>query len=550
MTEVVYRQELKINCLNYQEKMDWACQQVDTAFLDGENIALTFYLDDSAQDYLKEKRQNSMLEKDIANLLIEQTRNKEWYQSICITIDDSILKQWSDGTLLTQDNLENIEMAYTLERHGFWTGPRLFENVLNPARAYSDYVLTFYGKIFDYFDFQDILGIVSVSISESYIEQLCAGSLAMEEATYMLIDYNGQVISSNNKELFSSTYAKYPELKKNISGKEGYFSISLNQQANVVFYEASEEYDWYLLSVVPEKSFTNGNRLSISIITLCIGLCIVFGICFGLVQKKTVIHPLTLLADKMSQTHSVESDHNEKEFSRDEIGMLYRAFVQMEHNIDEMIQKNYVSEIYRKEAEMQMLLSQINPHFLYNTLDSIYWLATQNRDYIVADQIATLSDIFRHTLKTGDEFTTLSSEIEFIGKYVNLMRVQTSNDIEFNVEIDEELMRQKIPKLLLQPLVENIFIHGIKEKRDYACIVISAEILNENLYITVGDNGVGVDEEKVRRELLDPERSNNAFALKNVNKRIQLIFGETYGLEFHSSIGNGTTVIIVLPQKI
>ena len=547
MTEVVYSQELELNCRGYQEKMEWAKSQVDNAFLDAENIALTFYLDSSAQDFVKEKNQNSLLSQDVSNLLLEQTYNKDWYQSICITTEGKLLKQWSGGTLLTHDNQSYVEKAYSQDDHGFWTGPRYLENVLNPHRAYEGRVLTFYGKIFDYFYFHDVLGVVSVSISESYIQQLCAGSLAIQDGTHMIMDPNGLVLSSNDKSLLGKTYEDFGAIQTRMADEGGYFPSKINGRKCIVFSEASGKYDWYLVSIVPEASLSHDNQLSIVIILLCVGLCIVFGIAFGFLQRKTVIRPLTQLADKMSHLYSEETESRGEESTKEEIDMLHRAFDRMEHNINEMIQKNYVSEIYRKETEIRMLLSQINPHFLYNTLDSIYWLAAQNRDYTVAEQIATLSDIFRHSLRTGNEFATLASEIEFIEKYVYMMRVQSSNEIEFIVDIDEMLMDIQIPKLLLQPLVENSFLHGIKEKREGACIIISAETMNEKLCLTVSDNGVGVDEQAVRRELQNPEAGSSAFALKNVNKRIQLICGDAYGLEFHSTRGSGTTVIIQLP---
>ena len=548
VSEFVYHHELQLSCRSYKEKLIWTCGQVESAFLDAENIALTFYLDEAAQSFFKEKRINSRYSSHVSNLIMEQTRNKDWYRSVCVTVDDLIMKQWENGVILDRDDQTNIDETYKQETHGFWTGPRSLDNVVSQNKTEGESVLTFYGKIFDYLYFQNILGVVSVSISEDYISRLCSGNLLADEGVNMLLAQDGRVISANIKEMLGETYDSFDEIKDRLTGKDGYFTARLDGRPHVIFYEESGKYDWKLVSIMPESSLSYDNRLTIITIVICIVLCILFGLCFGFVLKKTILRPLTVLADKMYHTHSLKSGYDEEIGLQDEIGILYRSFVKMESNINEMIQKNYVSEIYRKEAEIQKLLVQINPHFLYNTLDSIYWFAAQKKEYAVADKIATLSDIFRHSLQMSDKLATISEEVTFIQKYVELMQMQTSGEIEFLTEIDDELLEYKIPRLLLQPLVENVFLHGLKDKVQ-GCMIISVELIGEKLYLTVSDDGAGTDEKEVWHELDSPGHGENAFALKNVNQRIRLMFGDSYGLEFHSVIGEGTTVILVLPKK-
>lgn len=548
LISIVYQQELELNTERYQEKLEWISEQVENAFLDGENFALTMYLDRNAQNLLKETK-SSQSSNEISILMNEQTRNKDWYKSICVTVDGEIMKQWSGGVILSRDKEEYVNQTYEIEGNGFWTEPRYLENTVLDNSEKAGKVLTYYGKIFDYSRYQNVLGVVSISISEDYICQLYQGSLSELEGTHMLIAPGGKIISATDKELLGTTYEEYDRIKDDVVGDQGHLTISVHNRNYIVLYQKSESYDWYLTSVIPESQFLNSSMISLVIIIICIALCILFGIIFGMIMKRSLLNPLRVLADTMANKHTIDSEKMENQYKKNEIGILYKAFSQMETNLDNMIQKNYISEICRKEAELQTLFSQINPHFLYNTMDSIYWLAIQNKDYEVADQISKFSDIFRHSLSVGNEMVSISSEIEFIRKYVDIMKIQTSNPIILEVEIDEELQKKRIPRLLLQPLVENIFTHGICEQKREGWILLSAEVTDGKLCIMVTDNGVGTDENEIRKELENPRLSKKAFALKNVDKRIRLIYGEAYGLEFHSNYGEGTTVIIILPEN-
>jgi two-component system sensor histidine kinase YesM len=197
-----------------------------------------------------------------------------------------------------------------------------------------------------------------------------------------------------------------------------------------------------------------------------------------------------------------------------------------------------------------MLSSQINPHFLYNTLDSIRWKAIQNRDPEVGEQIEALSDLFRHILSQGDDLVTVDQEIRHLETYLYIINFRYRDRIICKVNVAKGVRDIPIPKLILQPIVENAIIHGIEKQVGLGEISIRIEKKDRLLVINVSDNGRGIDPEEIRRTLKGGDDSHRGFALKNIDRRIKLCYGEEYGLEFSSEPGKGTEVKLSIPLKV
>ena len=204
-----------------------------------------------------------------------------------------------------------------------------------------------------------------------------------------------------------------------------------------------------------------------------------------------------------------------------------------------------------RQLDLRLLQEQINPHFLYNTLDTIVWLIEGNKADEAVDMVVTLSDFFRLVLSGGKEFITLREEKQHINSYLEIQKVRYRDILEYDIRIDEELYDYQILKLTLQPLVENAIYHGIKYKRAKGCIHISGEKDGDILRLIVSDNGVGREEEELeqlRREMERPCReTEKGFGLANVNERIHMYFGGEYGLGIESGKMVGTTVTLTIP---
>ena len=239
----------------------------------------------------------------------------------------------------------------------------------------------------------------------------------------------------------------------------------------------------------------------------------------------------------------------------DEIAVLNVSFNQMMEEIGNLVEDIRVEELNLRAAELRVLQEQINPHFLYNTLDNIIWLAESKDTEQVVKMVSALSSFFRTTLSKGREFISVREEGEHIRSYLEIQQFRYRDILEYDVSIPEELWEYQVIKLTLQPLVENALYHGIKKKRGKGHISVSAERYKDVLIFKVKDDGMGMDEARLEqvRGILDgsvvEEQQSGGFGLFNVNQRIQLHYGSEYGLKVQSTYGEGTEVWVRIPAE-
>ncbi|HCM91484.1 MAG TPA: hypothetical protein DIS78_02805 [Lachnospiraceae bacterium] len=209
-----------------------------------------------------------------------------------------------------------------------------------------------------------------------------------------------------------------------------------------------------------------------------------------------------------------------------------------------------------RRAELELLQSQINPHFLYNTLDTIVWLAEAGDQARVVSMVGSLSKFFRTSLGQGKDRVTIKDELDHVRSYLEIQQVRYQDILDYSIDVPQEVYDSPVPKITLQPLVENALYHGIKNKRGRGRITITGKSENNCIYIYIEDNGMGMTQdrlEKVSEKMNDPDLFKNAedkgdvFGLSNVNERIKLMFGTRYGIHIDSVYGEGTTVTILLP---
>jgi two-component system sensor histidine kinase YesM len=206
-----------------------------------------------------------------------------------------------------------------------------------------------------------------------------------------------------------------------------------------------------------------------------------------------------------------------------------------------------------RKAEFELLQAQINPHFLYNTLDAIVWSAEAGNEKQVVKMVGSLSDFFKSSLNKGKEIVTIREELQHVRSYLEIQQIRYQDILDYEIDVPEELYVNEIPKITIQPVVENALYHGIKEKRGGGRISVTGFEDGSDYCIKVSDNGKGMDEERLREVRAgltdaDPE-SKKIYGLYNVNERIRLDFGDEYGLTIDSTYEEGTTVTIRLPKK-
>jgi two-component system, sensor histidine kinase YesM len=291
-------------------------------------------------------------------------------------------------------------------------------------------------------------------------------------------------------------------------------------------------------------------------------------ICFIMVLliSNNITKPLGILKSKMKMITKRDFDVKFESRYNDEVGELGAAFNFMTDEIKELIAKlnNSISELkeekdklkseqlLKRKAELKALQSQINPHFLYNTLDSINWMANDIGAAQISNITTSLSNLFRTALSKGHEIVTIKDEISNITSYLTIQKIRYAKKLDFNIEINKEILNLYTTKLILQPLIENAIYHGIKDKDGSGFIAVNGQLKENSVEFTVIDDGLGINAMKLKlinkrlkdRFLGDTE----SYGIYNVNERIKLNFGDEYGLYFDSEYENGTKVVVRIPK--
>jgi two-component system sensor histidine kinase YesM len=235
---------------------------------------------------------------------------------------------------------------------------------------------------------------------------------------------------------------------------------------------------------------------------------------------------------------------------KDEIGALGRSFNSMISELKTLIEEVYKNQISRKEAELRALQAQINPHFLYNTLDVIYWTARIEGAPKTGEIVNALAKLFRLALNKGDEITTVEKEVEHLQSYLIIQKMRYTEEPEIIVQVAPSIYPCKTIKLILQPLVENALIHGIGELEEKGIIKVTGNIVGEDILFEIADNGVGMEAERIKEIFEGNTEEKKGYGIKNVDERIKLYFGDKYGIKIYSEIGKGTKVEVRISQNI
>ena len=292
---------------------------------------------------------------------------------------------------------------------------------------------------------------------------------------------------------------------------------------------------------------TTGSLIAFVILTLMM-------VGFSIYLPKSFTKPITDLVDvtdRVSRGDLGARSHND---SRDEVGELSKSMNQMIDKINELLSQITKEQIRIQEAELELLQAQINPHFLYNTLDTIIWLAEGGDEKRVVSMVKSLSAFFRTSLSRGRDIITIREELLHAKSYLEIQQFRYQDILEYEIDVPDEYGEYTIPKITIQPLIENALYHGIKNKRGGGKIKISAARHGDDIVISVSDNGIGMTDERLREVTSgltgDKPADNAIYGLYNVNERIKLKFGNDYGITLHSVYNEGSTCDILLPGRL
>jgi sensor histidine kinase YesM len=322
---------------------------------------------------------------------------------------------------------------------------------------------------------------------------------------------------------------------------------------NKVFLSVPQQkYRLTAYSLVPQEYLEESQAALFRNLLLTAVLLVAFASVSVTLVTRSLTTPLTKIVTRLGQIQQGNTELRLESLGNDELGVLGRSINEMLDRIRDLIAEEYRTELQLKHAEYKALQAQVNPHFLHNTLETMAGVAAAEHAPMVASLCRAMSQLFRYSLEMADPLATLGDELEHLKNYLHVMNARTRNSLEVSVDVAPELLRTKIPRLSVQPLVENSIIHGLKNKRGAKKIRIAAKTDQANrVEVLVEDNGVGMDAAaaNLRLETVPLAADRDAsIGLGNIHARVSLLFGAGYGLRVESEAGHGTRVWVSLPR--
>lgn len=399
-------------------------------------------------------------------------------------------------------------------------------------------------------------GVILINLNMNKITEICNSFQEKQENFICIINDKGELVyeQQNGRERFAFDEKENRQELNTALGKtkESCFRLNYRGEKYLVTRTDMKTTGWTLVSMVPYKSVMAETMAISGVMILAVAITLIVTLLLLNRILTGVVKPLKKLEKYMVQVNPDNMDQRMEILTDDEIGHLSMKFNQMMDRIRNLKEQVIEEQEDKRKYELQALQAQINPHFLYNTLDSIIWMAETNDSNIVA-MTEALAKLFRISLNKGNEEISLERELEHVKNYLIIQSMRYADKFTYEISAEPGVERCRTIKLILQPIVENCIYHGIKKKRGTGKITIRAYRREQNLIIEVSDDGCGMPEEICRKILSDEIESENisgsGIGVKNVNERIQLRFGKKYGLSYSSEEGIGTTVTYVLPYN-
>lgn len=391
----------------------------------------------------------------------------------------------------------------------------------------------------------EVLGVILLDIRHDIIQSSINGVTIGEKGFVFVMDQEDNTVYTPVNGIVYRVNPKWVKAMEPMS-------VQIQGGSYQIRSELSPYTGWRTVGVFSMDEVMSSVNTIVYILFTCVIISLVLVVIVSFKFSRTLTNPIFKLKRLMKQAESGDLTVRFNFQHNDEIGELGQSFNHMIARIDQLIQMVYVEQENKRTAEMKSLQEQIKPHFLYNTLDTISWMA---RDYDAEDIVRlvdALTNMFRIGLSHGKDIITVKEEITHVSNYLYIQKIRYKDKLNYVIHVDESLYAIEVPKLILQPLVENAIYHGVKAKRGGGTITITGVPEGENLVFTVQDDGAGMLQEKVEelnrrmseRSVLDEKKS---FGLFYIRERIQLCYGKGYGVHVESTLGEGTRVTITLP---
>lgn len=508
----------------------------------------------------EELNRNSRLWLDEApmNMVLDMIALKGYIKTIAIYPENGVnpYLRCLDSTSYISD-IENIRNSEMYQRAVEAKGSVLWRYAKKDTKAVyqtnRSNKIVLYREIFD-LSKKNKLGFLVIGASADKFYELCKNAVQNMDEGVFILNTTGEELLEYGKQYIEVTTLLTQDLSWKTKNLKGIVELP----DYTVFWAQKEKNSFIFCKIVPRLSFCDLLKQSVStplilLTVLLIGLCPIF-----LFISNFITKPLNQLTVAMGKFKKGDFTQKIPVNTRDEVGMVAECFNVMVEDIKTLIDTNYVMALHEKESELNALQAQINPHFLYNTLDALYWRAIDCGNEEIGEDILALSNLFRLVLGQGKGIITVKEEENLIETYLHIQKMRFSKKLDYQIYMDSKIENALIPKLILQPFIENAIVHGFENSGTKCMITVDGSMIEKDkVYIKfrISDTGKGMSENQLSEiwKVEDSKRYASHrighYAIKNVRERLELKYREDFSLQIHSEVGKGTTVSIIIPYE-
>lgn len=420
-------------------------------------------------------------------------------------------------------------------------------HVQNAIQGNYDWVVTLSRSITSK-ERSDVHGVFFVDLNYNAISELCEKISLGNKGYIYILDGKGSIVYHPQQQLIYSGMKQ--EMIEEIMTAET--SSFRTEDGRLYTISCSEETGWIVVGVAYVSELMHSANEARGIYLLVAMILFAVALALAYLLSSEITKPIKALEKSMKEVEKGNFAHAALEVKEEnEIGRLSRNFNMMTNEIQNLMEQSAREQRAKRKYELKALQAQINPHFLYNTLDSIIWMAEWGKNQEVVKMTSSLARLLRRSISNEQEVVTVAEEVEYTKDYLTIQKMRYKDKLEYEISVDPEIYQEEIVKLVLQPLVENAIYHGIKYKEGKGLVRILGFKEGDCIILRVEDDGKGMDEDTLTHifEKHVRDTKSNGVGLKNVNERIQLYYGAEYGLIYESELGRGTTATIVLPAR-
>ena len=427
------------------------------------------------------------------------------------------------------------------------------DSIVTDVRIYVDFPgdMAYICPLSLYYHSNAYKAYLAVYFSDSKLNSILSDNLSLEGSVSYIVNERDAIVATSDQSLSGIYRLDYDTIKESFMSSNNFIERNiLDTKVYAGFYSISNT-DWFMVTIRPAPPLIHeSNHLMLQIALLYAGF-LVLALIFANVLAHSITGRLSSVIRQMQTVRHGPPTPMKSPQAHDEIGDLIDTYNYMTRKMYELMEKQAKAAEDLRIAEFNSLQAQINPHFLYNTMDMINWMALQGQTEEISHAVQSLSRFYKLTLSRKKGISTISRELEHVTIYVQLQNMRYHDSIELITDIPDELSEYQIPKLTLQPVVENSILHGILEKESKSgTIVITGWMENEDIVLLISDDGVGIPPEILSTILSGKGNSQSGgtnIAVYNTHRRLQILYGKDYGLIYSSNPGEGTEVEIRFP---